>query len=354
MDGFAVRSDEITPGTSLRVIGEIPAGRAPNFSVGPGEAVRIMTGAMMPPGADAVVPVEHTSVQRTGAQEVVTCNEAPSSGAYVRTVGSDTRQGTEVIATGSVVNPRHLGLLSTLGLDEIAVHRRPRVGICSTGDEIVTPGTALQPGQIFDANGPMLRAMLIDMGMDCVEYGIIPDEASAVDACLDAAIAECDVLLSSGGVSMGEHDELKFALQRRKVLRWHRIAIRPAKPLATARLGNCLVMGLPGNPVSAYVSFELFARPVLRALSGNPVPSIPRIIATAGVDWKRTEDGKVHIDRVRLEQHEGTIVAYPVGVQASHVMSGLAGADGLVLIPDGTGIPSGSKVEVLQFQAGEY
>ncbi|MGB2757931.1 MAG: gephyrin-like molybdotransferase Glp [Acidimicrobiia bacterium] len=349
MDGYAVIARDITDSTAtpLRIIGEIAAGTCPELTVRSGEAARIMTGAMMPAGADAVVPVERTSVHEEGGEPLLFFDATAEPGQFVRVPGSDTRAGARVLNQGDTVTPARIGLLAALGIPTVTVHRRVRVGLCSTGDELVPVGAPLAPGQIHDANGPMLSALLSEHNCELIEFGIVSDDASAVDALLEKAMGTCDVLLTSGGVSMGDHDEMKFALSRRGVLEWHQIAIRPAKPLATARLGELQVLALPGNPVSARVSFELFAVPVIRALGGHANEHRQRIWAQTDSEWKRKPDGKVHLDRVTLEHTPGAIVAKRIGVQASHVMSGLSDADALAFIPDGDGLAAHSPVEVI-------
>lgn len=349
MDGFAVRARDLSDAGPqvLRVVGEVPAGVRSSVSVGAEECARIMTGAMVPVGADAVVPVEDARSWEDHSGVFIETETRPGVGQFVRGPGSDTPAGTVVMQAGDAIHAAHLGMLHSLGISRVAVRRRVRVGICSTGDELVSDPDDIAGASIADVNRPMLHALLEELGCEITDYGIVRDHPAAVDALLDAAARACDVLITSGGVSMGDHDEMKFALERRGILEWHHIAIRPGKPLATARIGDLQVIALPGNPVSARVSFELFARPVLRALGGHRELHASRGWAVTDSDWARSHDGKVHLDRVTLRWTSGRLVASRVGVQASHVLRGLAQAHALAMIPNGDGLPAGAPIEVL-------
>jgi molybdenum cofactor synthesis domain-containing protein len=332
----------------LHVVGELPAGRAPTTAVGPGEAIRIMTGAPMPDGADAVVMVESTKVDGDG----VVIETAAALGDHVRPAGGDLEAGQMVFGTGTVLTPAHVGVLASLDITEVKCHPRPRVGVVSTGDELVEHGE-LAPGQIRDSNRPMLLSLLEASGCDAVDYGIARDDEQEITDRISRAVDECDALLTSGAVSVGDYDFVKVVLERLAAERpgsaftWSQVAIRPAKPLAFGTLGSVPVFGLPGNPVSSRVSFELFARPALRKLMGRAELFPPPVLATAKVAMARRPDGKLHLDRVRVWIDGGRYVCERSGFQASNVLSGMAMANGLAKLPDGPGVDAGAEVEVL-------
>jgi molybdenum cofactor synthesis domain-containing protein len=344
MDGYAVRASD-TPGR-LRVVGELPAGRAPTRGVGPGEAIRIMTGAPIPDGADAVVMVERT---RAEGDDVVV--EEARAGDHVRPAGGDVRAGDGVFARGTVLTPAHLGVLASLDVREVRCHPRPRVAVVSTGDELVARGP-LAPGQIRDSNRPMLLALLEEAGCEAVDGGIVRDDEAAITDAVVRAADECDALLTSGAVSVGDYDFVKVVLERVAKERggsyaWSQVAIKPAKPLAFAMLGTVPAFGLPGNPVSSRVSFELFARPALRKLAGRGDVLPVTVVARAASALPRRRDGKLHLDRVRVGIEDGRYVCRRAGEQASNVLSGMAAANGLALVPDGDGIAAGGDVSVI-------
>jgi molybdopterin molybdotransferase len=347
MDGYAVRAAD-TPGR-LRVVGELPAGTAPTIPVRAGEAIRIMTGAPMPDGADAVVMVERT--QSEGDRVVV---EEARVGDHVRRVGGDVTAGSVVFTTGTVLTPAHVGVLASLDYQDVICHPRPRVGVISTGDELVERGP-LEPGRIRDSNRPMLLSLLAESGYEAVDGGTVRDDEAAITDAITRLADTCDALLTSGAVSVGDYDFVKVVLDRIATKRggvslWAQVAIKPAKPLAFAMLGAVPAFGLPGNPVSSRVSFELFARPALRKLAGrsDPLPSPVRAVSVSGLG--RRPDGKLHLDRVRITIENGEYFCERAGEQASNVLSGMAAANGLALVPDGDGIPTGAQVEVLLLQ----
>jgi molybdenum cofactor synthesis domain-containing protein len=354
MDGYAVRAAD-TAGASetapvrLRVVGELPAGRAPTTAVGPGEAIRIMTGAPIPPGADAVVMVE---VTRADGDHVLV--RAPAAaGDHVRPAGGDLEADRRVFEAGTVLTPAHLGVLASLDVASVACHPRPRVGVLSTGDELVESGP-LAPGRIRDSNRPMLLAVVEEAGCDAVDYGIVADDEELIVAAIGKAVDECDALLTSGAVSVGDYDFVKSAIERVAGERpggrcsWVQVAIKPAKPLAFGRVGAVPVFGLPGNPVSSRVSFELFARPALRRLMGHADVAGAEVAAIAASPMPRRPDGKLHLDRVRVRvRADGRYECERAGAQASNVLSGMAAADGLALLPDGDGVDAGDEVRVL-------
>ena len=348
MDGYAVRAAD-TAGAGpevpvgLAVVGELPAGRAPEQPVGDGEAIRIMTGAPMPDGADAVVMVEYT--ERDG--DAVRVLRAARPGDHVRAAGGDLSAGDLVFPAGTALGPAHLGVLSSSSFEDVEVVPRVRVGVLSTGDELVERGP-LRPGQIRDSNRPMLLAQVTDAGADAADLGLAPDDESIITRTLEDAIASCDAVLTSGGVSVGDFDYVKAALGRLGRMQSWQVAINPAKPLAFGVIDGTPVFGLPGNPVSSLVSFELFARPALLLMMGHAARFRTEVTATAERAMPRKPDGKLHLDRVRVRADGDSYLAARTGDQASNVLSATAAANGLALLPDGDGVPEGGAVRVMR------
>jgi molybdenum cofactor synthesis domain-containing protein len=351
VDGYAVQAADTAGATAespvrLRVVDELPAGKAPTVPVGPGEAIRIMTGAPVPDGADAIVMVEDTSVDG----DFVTIRRAARSGDHVRPAGGDLAVGDTAIPAGSVLGPAGLGVVASLGHPTVTVVRRPRVAVMSTGDELVPPGEPLAIGQIRDSNRPMLSALVAQTGCEVVDFGIGVDDEAVITERLEKAAATCDAMVTSGGVSMGDYDIIKMVLHRIAEMNWWQIAIRPAKPLAFGMLSGVPIFGLPGNPVSSHVSFELFARPALLQMMGHSKRFRPVTPAVAGHDMRRRSDGKLHLNRVtlRVDEASGRLVAADAGSQASNVLSAMALSDGLALLPDGEGVAAGDEVNVMR------
>ena len=354
VDGYAVRAGD-TAGAGpdspvrLRVVDELPAGKAPTVPVGPGEAIRIMTGAPTPEGADAIVMVEDTAAEEGGAVAVI--SKAAQPGDHIRPAGGDLNVGDPAFAAGSVLGPAHLGVVAGLGQATVSVVRRPRVAVMSTGDELVPPGESLTVGQIRDSNRPMLMALVAQTGCEAIDFGIGVDDEDVIIERLEKAAATCDAVVTSGGVSMGDYDVIKLVLGRMADMNWWQVAIRPAKPLAFGMLpGGVPIFGLPGNPVSSHVSYELFARPALLQMMGHSRRFRPVTPAVAAHDMRRRTDGKLHLDRVTLRRDEasGQLVAASAGGQASNVLSAMAASDGLALLPDGPGVAAGEAVDVLR------
>ena len=344
MDGFAVRAAD-TRGAPVRlaIAGTIAAGAPPDVPVGEGQAVRIMTGAPMPPGADAIVMVERTEV---GGDEVEVQIEV-EPGLHVRRAGDDLRAGETVFAAGTVLTPAHLGVLASVGVRKVPVFPRPRVGVISTGDELVDGPEPLGPGQIRDSNRRMLLALVAEAGIEAVDLGLVRDDVDAITMALTGAAQSCDAVITSGGVSMGDFDYVKAVLDEIGDMRWMQVAIKPAKPLAFGTIGATPVFGLPGNPVSSLVSFELFARPSLRRMMGHPRPDRPRYQAVADEELRRRPDGKIHFARVVATYDEGGFRVRSAGGQGSHQLSAMAAANALAVLPDGDGVPAGESVEMI-------
>lgn len=350
VDGLAVRAaDTADPPTVLRVAGLIAAGDPGDVPVEPGAGVRIMTGAPIPPGADAVVMVEDTEPVEGGRVRV---GVAVAPGDGIRRAGSDVAVGDLVLRRGTELRAAHLGVLASIGVAAVRVHPPARVGVLSTGDELVEDGSPLRHGQVREANKDMLLALVAGAGAVPVDLGTAADEEEALRAALTRGVESCDAILTSGGVSMGEFDLVKDVLDRMGRMRWMQIAIRPAKPFAFGVLAaggrSVPCFGLPGNPVSSMVSFELLARPALRRMMGHERLDRRRVRGLADVALARRRDGKTHWLRVVTSFGEdGRCHVRPTGAQGSHQLAASAAADGLAEVPDGDGVPAGGEVDVL-------
>ncbi|MGH2446328.1 MAG: molybdopterin molybdotransferase MoeA [Candidatus Limnocylindria bacterium] len=328
MDGYAVIASETD--AERRLIGESRAGGSPAPAVEPGTTVRIMTGAPLPDGADAVIPIEVAS--ETDGR--VRFTAAPRVGAHVRAAGHDVAGGSSVTLPRRSVTPSTLGLLAALGLSTLEVHRRPRVAILSTGDELTPIGEPLAWGHIHDANGPALAAAVVEAGGEPLPLEPAPDEPTAIEARVREGAESADLLIVSGGVSVGAHDHVRTVIERLGSLDFWRIAVQPGKPLAFGRVGECPVMGLPGNPVSALVTFELFARPMLRRMLD--LPGDGRIRVPARIDEAIGKDpGRRAYLRVRVEADGDGYRAVSAGGQQSSQLLPLASANALLVVPEG-------------------
>lgn len=355
MDGFAVRAGD-TGGApvSLRVVGTLAAGGRCEVTVAAGQALRIMTGAPVPPGADAIVMVERTHADPEDAERVVVEVEA-RPGDHVRVAGSDLEAGADVFEPGTVLGPGHVGVLASLGIEEVVVVRRPSVGVLSTGDELADGAQALLAGQIRDSNRPALLATLAAAGFEAVDLGRVPDDEQAITRAVAGGVERCDAVLTSGGVSVGDYDLTRQVLDRmsRGSMRWMQVAIRPAKPFAFGTVGGVPVFGLPGNPVSSLVSFECFARPALRLMAGlsEAVPAPLHALAEEPV--RRRPDGRLHLVRAQTSLGaDGRVRARSAGAQGSHQLLTMALADALMLVPDGDGLGAGDEVELWPLPGG--
>ncbi len=346
VDGYAVRAADVADApVVLAVVGEIAAGQAPGRPVGPGQAMRIMTGAPMPDGADSVVMVEDS--ERVG-DDRVRLTRSVEAGAALRGVGDDVRVGDELFPAGVEIGPAALAVLASVNALTVRVHPRPRVAVLSTGDELVDDGSPLAIGQIRESNKTMLAALLAEDGCAVVDLGVVRDDEAELERVLRDAAATCDAVVSSGGVSMGDYDVVKAVLGRIAEMTWLQIAIKPAKPFAFGRLDGTPIFGLPGNPVSSLVSFELLARPALRRMMGHRRLTRPHLVGVADTALARRPDGKVHFVRVTGDfAADGRYHVRPVDAQGSHQLAATAGADAMAVVPDGDGIPAGADVAVL-------
>ena len=350
VDGYAVRAADVEAApVELFVVGEVAAGAAPFAGVvGPGQAVRLMTGAPMPAGADAMVMVEDSA--RLG-DERVRLWRAVAAGAAVRDVGDDVCVGTTVFAAGTVVTPAVAGVLASINAREVMAHPAARVAVLSTGDELVADGSPLRPGQIRESNATMLAPLLVEAGCAVDHLGVVADDEDRLEAVLRRAAETVDAIVTSGGVSMGDYDVVKAVLGRIAEMRWMQVAIKPAKPFAFGTLEGVPVFGLPGNPVSSLVSFELLARPALRRMMGHQRLVRTSLIAVSEQELSRGSDGKVHFVRVRGEwADDGRYHVRTVGAQGSHQLAATALADALAVVPEGPGVPAGADVAVLMLR----
>lgn len=350
MDGYALRAaDSIGAPRQLHVVGEIAAGSMPNGVVGPGEAMRIMTGAPMPDGADAVVMVEETTT--TGDEVMIQTVASP--GQFVRNVGDDVKIGDTVLLAGTDLRPAHLGVLASLGQLSVRVHPRIVIGVLSSGDELVEDGSPLKPGEIREANKELLMSLVARANAVPIDLGLVRDTEEALTQAFLNALDRCDALITSGGVSMGDYDLVKTTLDKLGKMNWMQIAIQPAKPFAFGILGDDAktmpVFGLPGNPVSSMVSFELIARPAIRKMMGHR--SIDRQSVTAIADEslrRRSGDGKVNFQRVVARfGADGRIHVVSTGAQGSHQLANSAAANALVRLEDGSGVDKGDNVTAI-------
>jgi molybdopterin molybdotransferase len=338
MDGYAVRAADA--GKPLRVAQRIMAG-----SVGqplePGTAARIFTGAPIPPGADAVVMQEHCTV----AGDRVTINRAPQPGQWIRRVASDIRKGADILPAGKRLAPQDTGLAASVGIGTLPVYRKLRLGLFFTGDELVMPGEPLAPGRIYNSNRFTLCGLAAAYDCEVHDYGIVPDTLDATREVLRRAARECDVVVTSGGVSVGDADFVKPAVEAEGELLMWRIAMKPGRPLAFGNVGTALFIGLPGNPVSSFVTFLWFVRPFVLRTQGVTAVTPRRLAARADFDWPEP-DARREFLRARWNR-DGGLELYPT--QDSAVLTSTAWADGLIDNPAAHGIRKGESVRFLPY-----
>jgi len=344
MDGYAVRAREIADeGVTLPVTQRIPAGSAPG-PLAPGSAARIFTGAPLPEGADAIVMQEDAEAAGEHAVRIL---RAPLAGQWIRRSGEDVRRGAVVLARGHRLDPAALGLAASIGADRLTVARRPRVALFSTGDELVMPGEVppeqMRPGAIYNSNRFFLQALLRRLGCELSDFGIVPDAREPTVRALELAAGEHDLILTSGGVSVGEEDHVKPAVQSLGTLDLWQIAIKPGKPFAHGRVGSAHFMGLPGNPVSSFVTFLLLVRPFLLKLQGATEVGVRAMTVPAAFDWPRADKRREFL-RVRRNA-AGAVELF--ANQSSGVLTSAVWADGLVDNPAGATIARGDPVRFL-------
>lgn len=342
MDGYAVRATDTRPGATLAVVGRVVAGALPDRAVGRGEAMRIFTGAPLPQGADAVVPQE--DVDAAGTR--VTLRVATDVGAYVRPAGEDVRVGDLVLEAGTLLGSAEIGLLATLGHSQVDVSRRPRVAVLSTGSELADLGTEPGPAQIPNANTYSLMAQVMEAGAVALNLGVAPDRLDAIGERIRRG-READVLVSSAGVSVGDLDLVREALVAAGAeLHLWKVNMRPGKPITFGSLAGRPVFGLPGNPVSAMVTFELFVRPALLAMQGRRGPGRSRVRAVAGEPIANRGSRRGYL-RVSMDARDGRWLARLTGEQGSGILRSMVAADGLAVVEPDTNIDKGEEVEVI-------
>jgi len=340
MDGYAIRVSDVVAALALPISQRIPAGSVPQPLLS-GTAARIFTGAQIPPGADAVVMQERCSVDG----ESVRIESAPQAGENIRRAGEDIREGSKVLKTGAVLRSQELGLLASLGIGQLTVFERVRVAVFFTGDELRMPGEALEAGQIYNSNRFVLCGLLGEMGCDIIDLGIVRDDLQATREALRQAGQDADLILTCGGVSVGEEDHVKAAVEAEGVLQSWRVAIKPGKPLAFGRVGETPFIGLPGNPVSSFVTFQMLVKPYLRRMQGCPI-SVPLAVPMrADFAWKKSVPVREFL-RVRRND-AGGLDLFPN--QGSGVLTSCTWADGLVENAPETLIAAGDVVRYLPF-----
>jgi len=342
MDGFAVRAQECREGSVLPVVGFLPAGRAATQALEAGSAARILTGAPIPPGSDCVVPFELTQEHHDSIRLLT----QPRAGDHIRRKGSDLRVGDRVLAAGTLIRPSEIAIFASLAIAGVPVTRRPQVAILSTGDELLRPGDPLEPGRIFDSNGPALAAAVLEAGGTPIILPIARDDPAALRQQLQQGL-RADVLVTSAGVSTGDRDLVRATLAElgAQEVFW-KVAIQPGRPMAFAVTEECRIISLPGNPVAALLTFELFVRPALRRMGGHRRPIEATIRATLGESVRPRSD-RMTLRRVCLEQIGDQLVATSSGQQATGYVQTLVRADGIALIPVGIDpLPVGTVVEV--------
>lgn len=344
MDGYAVRACDTAgagPGSPVRlkVVGEVPAGGAEEMDVAEGCAVRIMTGAPVPPGADAVVMVEDTRLE--GEHVLVSLEARP--GQHVRPAGEDVAAGEVVMHAGDEVRPQHLGMLAAIGFAMVPIVRRPRVALLTTGDEVVEPDAPLRRGQVRNSNRYSVGAQVHESGAQLTFFRHVPDDLEQARLALREAAAGADMVVSVGGVSMGERDYVRSAMEESGQVAFWRVAIKPGKPFLFGSVGGRLCFGLPGNPVSAMVTFELFVRPALRRMGGHRAVQRPRVAARLAGEVQH-EPGRREFLRARVEWTRDGPVCHPALRQGSAMLSGMLNANALAIVPE----------DAVRLQVGEW
>jgi molybdopterin molybdotransferase len=354
MDGFAVIASDLggaepdSPRT-LEVVADIPAGTYPDVTLLEGQAARIMTGAHMPKGANAVIPVEETDFDNrapgTPAPKTVSVYKSLTAGDYVRAQGTDVQTGQPVLKSGHKLRPQDLGLLAMLGVAEVPVYGRPRVALLSSGDELIPVDEPLRPGKIRDSNTYTLAALIEDAGAEVLRLGIAADRRDSVEGLLaNAAAQKVDLILSSAGVSVGAFDFIKDVVEAQGELTFWRVNMRPGKPLAFGSFKNIPFIGLPGNPVSAFVGFEVFVRPALERLSGLEAGSRPRVRVQLAENI--SSDGRESYLRANVREEDGILSAHLAGHQGSGNLLSIVQANALLIIPAGVkSLAAGMEVD---------
>ncbi|MFT6917237.1 MAG: molybdopterin molybdotransferase [Motiliproteus sp.] len=345
MDGYAVRMADLLAanGTPLRVSQRIPAGVDPE-ALEPGTVARIFTGATVPAGADTVVMQEHARPDGDGV--IISTDRA--AGEHIRRRGQDIAMGAVVVAAGVRLQPQHLGVLASIGVAEFPCYKRLRVAVLSSGDELAQPGQIALPGQIYNSNRFLLLGLIQQLGMEWVDLGTVEDTLEATIKALAAAAEDVDCIITSGGVSVGEEDHIKPAVEALGEISLWKLAIKPGKPLAFGRVKGVPFIGLPGNPVAAMLCFQMLARPVLLKMQGDSAPLRPGIQLPIHFSRPRPQQRREYIRVQRQETAQGTLLQ-PYANQSSGVLTSVAWADGYAVIPAGVTVESGDLVEFIAF-----
>lgn len=362
MDGFAVIAADVQEASSenpiaLPIIADIPAGSSPQSAILPGQAARIMTGAPIPAGADAVIPLEETNFNpgtaaispgQDSIQQVIIYHSI-GNGANIRSLGSDVRQGQLLLEAGRKLQPQDIGILATIGRAQVNAHRKPRLALFSSGNELVQPGQPLGPGQVYDSNQYVLAAILEQQGAEVLRLGTAPDDPESIEKTLRRAVDEkVDLIVTSAGVSVGAHDYVRQVIEANGSLNFWRVNMRPGKPLAYGNLRGIPLVGLPGNPVSAFIGCLVFVLPALYRLSGRSQVSL-NLVKTV-LKESLESDGRESYLRAVVADEDGRLVSRLTGHQGSGNLFSLVQANALLIVPSGVkSLPSDSEVETWFF-----
>jgi molybdopterin molybdotransferase len=333
VDGYSFSAADYdrAAGCRLPVSIRVPAGRSGGAAPTPHSAARIFTGATIPDGHDTVAMQEDCA---TGDDGHVVIPGGLKPGANVRKAGEDVAAGTTLMSPGHVIRPQDLAALASIGHGTVRVHQRLRVGILSSGDEVIRPGRELRPGEVYDANMPMLFALIASAGATPIDLGVVPDRPQLVEAMLQDAAGRCDVVIGSGGASRGEEDHMVHAMERLGKRHLWQLAIKPGRPMSFGQIGDCVMLGLPGNPVAVFVCFLLYAWPLLRRMGGAPWPEPRRLMLPATFDLPARKTGRREFWRGMYATFEGRLAADKFARDGSGLISGLRAADGLIDIPE--------------------
>jgi molybdopterin molybdotransferase len=351
MDGYAVRAEDVASASEeapvvLPVAGDLPAGSTQAHALAPGQALRIMTGAQVPRGADTVIPVEWTD----GGVAKVLVRRAPGDNSYIRHRGEDIETGQLLVSSGTQLDAKQVAVLAAAGRDVVKVRPRPRVVVLSTGSELREPGQPIGDGTIYDSNSYTLAAAVREAGGIAYRVGVVPDDERTFMSVLEEQLVRADLVVTSGGVSVGAYDIVKQALHRLGTVEFTRVAMQPGMPQGFGVIGEdrTPIFTLPGNPVSAYVSFQVFVRPAMRAMLGLTPAVVPTVTATATAGWRASEGRRQYTRVAYSVDPDGRGVVRPVSGPGSHLVGGLARANALAIVPEGVReVPEGGTLEVM-------